>query len=119
MPESGAIEAVVRDYVEGMVFADEAKLRRAFHPSCAIAGHMNGDLAWLSVDDFVGICRKAGPAPASETPEWDIQSADVTGDIAVVKVADAVHGMRFTDYLTLIRQDDGWRIMHKGYFRHP
>ena len=119
MTESGTIETVVRGYVEGMVFADEARLRQAFHPSCAIVGHMNGKLAWLSVDDFVEICRQAGPAPADERPEWDIQTADVTGDLAVVKVADTVHGMNFTDYLTLIREDGGWRIIHKGSFRHP
>lgn len=119
MTESGTIETVVRCYVEGMVFADEARLRQAFHPSCAIVGHMNGKLAWLSVDDFVEICRQAGPAPAGERPEWDIQSADMTGDIAVVKVADAVHGMNFTDYLTLVRNGSGWLIIHKGFYRHP
>ncbi|QEY60664.1 nuclear transport factor 2 family protein [Metapseudomonas lalkuanensis] len=32
-----AIRQVVRDYVDGMLFADENRLRSAFHPDCRIS----------------------------------------------------------------------------------
>jgi hypothetical protein len=31
--------AAARDYLDGMMYADDAKLRRAFHPKCHVVGH--------------------------------------------------------------------------------
>lgn len=41
--EHDAVRAVVRDYLEGMVWGDEKRLRRAFHPGALQVGHF-GDL---------------------------------------------------------------------------
>jgi hypothetical protein len=112
---AAAIEATVRDYLDGMVFADAARLRQAFHPKASIVGHINGKLAWMTLNAFVSNCEKAGGAPANEPYYWEILSADVTGDVALIKVADDYMGIRFTDYLTLLRQDDGWVIVNKTF----
>ena len=114
-----ALEGVVRDYLDGMVFVDEARLRRAFHPDARIIGHFQGGLEWSSLDEFVDGCRKAGAAPLNEPYFWEIQSADVTGDMAVIKLTDDYLGDRFTDYLTLLQVDGRWRIVNKTFFVHP
>ena len=56
------ISVVIRNYVEGMVFADEVLLRHAFHPACRIIGHYHGELEWLSLDDFISAIKDEGPA---------------------------------------------------------
>ena len=75
--ENADIDLVIRNYVVGMVSADESLLRQAFHPACRIIGHYHGDLEWLSLDDFVAAIKAEGPAPSDTKPFWKIQSVDV------------------------------------------
>lgn len=112
------IDLVVRNYVEGMVFADETLLRQAFHPSCRIIGHYHKELEWLSLDDFISAIKSEGPAAKDTKPFWDVISVDVTGDAAAVKLLDDYIGMRFTDYLSLLKIDHQWRIINKLYYYH-
>lgn len=112
------INLVVRNYVEGMVFADETLLRQAFHPSCRIIGHYHKELEWLSLDDFISAIKSEGPAAKDTKPFWDVISVDVTGDAAAVKLLDDYIGMRFTDYLSLLKIDHQWRIINKLYYYH-
>ena len=114
-----ALERVVRDYLDGMVFADAAKLKRAYHPDARIIGHYAGQLEWLSLDEFIASCEQAGAAPANEPYFWEIQSADVAGDVAVIKVSNDYLGARFTDFLTMLRRDGRWQIVNKTFFAHP
>jgi hypothetical protein len=114
-----ALENVVRDYLDGMVFADAVRLRNAFHPDVHVIGHFNGRLEWSTLEEFIAECEKAGAAPANEPYYWEILSADVTGDIATIKLTDDYLGIRFTDYLTLLNQDARWRIVNKTFYAHP
>ncbi|MDH4651841.1 MULTISPECIES: nuclear transport factor 2 family protein [unclassified Pseudomonas] len=117
--DQDAIHRVVRDYVEGMVFADEHRLRRAFHPQSRIIGHFQGELEWLSVDDFAGAILDAGPVLAEdETPVWTIQALDITGDAASAKVVDDYADMCFTDFLSLLKIGGRWSIINKLYYLH-
>ncbi|MFZ6045730.1 nuclear transport factor 2 family protein [Pseudomonas sp. CR3202] len=117
--DQDAIHHVVRDYVEGMVFADETRLRSAFHSDCRIIGHFQGNLEWLSVDDFAGSIREAGPVlPEGATPVWEIRALDITGDSASVKVVDDYADLRFTDYLSLLKIGGRWSIINKLYYLH-
>lgn len=113
--EYSALEAVARDYLDGMFYADEAKLRRAFHPKCIMIGHYNGRFEESTVDDFVAEVRGArlkDGAPYTST----IASIDLTGDVAVVKVTDTWANARFTDYLTMAKDQGTWRIINKAFY---
>lgn len=59
-----------------------------------------------------------GAGAASTQPYMDIQSVDVEGDAASVKVTDDFAGMRFTDYLSLLKIDGRWTIVSKLYHLH-
>jgi hypothetical protein len=112
------VAAVVRDYLDDMVFADEAKLHKALHPGFFCIGNFNGGLEWDSRDAFVaGVTANADP-PADGRYYHRILSTDVTGDAAMVKVENDYLGMRFTDYLTLLHLADGWVIVNKVFHHH-
>ncbi|MET0845182.1 MAG: nuclear transport factor 2 family protein [Pseudomonas sp.] len=110
------ISIVVRNYVEGMVFADEALLRQAFHPACHIIGHFQQALEWLSLEDFISAVKAEGPAAKEVEPFWQTVSVDITGDAAAVKVIDDYVGLRFTDYLSLLKINERWMIVNKVYY---
>jgi hypothetical protein len=115
--EYGALQVVARDYLDGMFYADEAKLRAAFHPKCISYGHYNGRFEEGTVDDFVTEVKGQPLAPGS-TYESTIASVEITGDIAIVKVTDTWAGSRFTDYLTMAKDDGVWRIINKAFYVH-
>ncbi|MNP22104.1 putative lumazine-binding protein [compost metagenome] len=101
-----------------MVFADESRLRQAFHPACRIVGHFHGSLEWMTLDEFIGEIKAEDP-PASDTrPFWEIRELDVTGDCATAKVVDDFLGLRFTDYLSLLKIDRQWRVINKLFYLH-
>jgi hypothetical protein len=111
--------AVARDYLDGMFYADEVKLRRAFHSQCLQVGHYRGRLFCDPLDAFVQVV-KSGPALKPGTPYYsEIVLIDVAGDIAVVKVVDDWLGDRYTDYLTMLKHDGNWNIVHKAFTVHP
>jgi hypothetical protein len=112
------IHRVLGSYVEGMVFADETLLRQAFHPACRIIGHYHQELEWLSLDDFIAAIKAEGPAAKGSQPFWEVISVDITGDAAAVKMIDDYVGMRFTDYLSLLKIDEHWIIINKLYYYH-
>lgn len=112
------IRSVVRDYLDGMMFADEARLRRAFHPAAKSIGHDRAGLEWDSIDTFVGACKAAGALPAGSSYYWKILFLEITGDMAIVTLEDDYQGARYTDYLTLMLLDGRWQIINKAFYRH-
>jgi hypothetical protein len=118
MSERQAVETTVHLYVEGMTFANEAALRKAFHPRCAIIGHYENAVEWLTRDEFIAAIVAEGSAPPDTQPFMDIEAIDVEGDAASVKVTDTFAGMRFTDYLSMLKIGGRWTIVNKLYYLH-
>jgi hypothetical protein len=113
--EYGELQALTRAYLDGMFYADEEKLRSAFHPKCIMFGHFNGRFEEGTVDDFVAEVKGLPIAPGTAY-ESSIASVEITGDIAIVKVTDTWAGSRFTDYLTMAKDKGAWRIINKAFY---
>lgn len=113
-----AVRTVARNYLDGMVYADEKKLRSAFHPRAAVVGRGPGGLEWDSVDAFVAAVLRDGGPPAGTSYFAEIISVDITGDLAVVKLTDDYLGARYTDYLTMLWHEERWTIIHKAFHQH-
>lgn len=116
--EREAIEAVVTEYLDGMIYGQREKLERAMHPLCMQAGHFDGNYEYFDRETFIGSVEGDTALPPGTPYRWDVQSIDMTGDVAVVKLEDACFGTTFTDYLTLIRHEGRWQIVMKAFFDH-
>lgn len=111
------VEKVVWTYLDGLHEGDTQKLGTAFHE----VSHLYA----LGPDGVVDIPREnwlkmiAGrPSPKSQALERTdrIVSVDFSGpETACVKVECAAPPRYFTDYLTLLKLADGWRIVSKTY----
>jgi hypothetical protein len=120
MPDLELIRQTVWDYFEGMYHSDVERLKKAFHPSAFLMGYFQGNFAQIPLEDWLGMIDKTlAPSKDGEAFDMKIVSADITENIAVVKVADLYRGLRFTDYLTLIKLEDGWKIVHKSFHHEP
>jgi hypothetical protein len=115
-----ALKAVVTSaYVEGVHRqADPALMRAGFHPDFRMYTLREGKVGFVTLDEWTerisrGAQERKGPAPKVEA---NFTQVDVTGSAALVRLElhrDGKHA--FTDYLSLYKLPEGWRIVAKTF----
>ncbi len=116
--DATSVRDVVEAYLRGLRFNDVASLRRAFWQDAKLffvdrQGHLGQLTQARWYEGF------AGNAGREETVELRIASITVTRDIASVTVVEDYPNSRYTDYLSLVKFDSGWRIVNKVYTSEP
>jgi hypothetical protein len=114
--EEAAARVPLENYFKGHATGDGAFMRQAFHPDAKICSNTAaGVLACLTAEEFAA--RFTGKAPADEAQrKRTIERLDVTGDAAFAKLILDYPAVKFTDYMTLMKVNGEWKIMHKVYF---
>jgi hypothetical protein len=120
--EHDAVRSVVVDYLEGMCWGDEAKLRRAFHPAALQVGHFAESYEFFPLEEFIAWLKDAETEPEGSPIIAELLSIEVTGTVAVAKLTDTCFGTDFTDYLVMVKDRPGregrWQIVTKAYHVH-
>jgi hypothetical protein len=103
---------------------DTESMRKGFHPDFAIFSAKGNDISRYPIDTWIeGIeKRKQDPNFDLSQAKMDcrIASLDITEGCAAAKIEISKNGkMVFTDYLSLLKFDDGWKIVAKVYHAHP
>lgn len=121
--DTAAVEAVARDYVDGQLEGDPARVARALHPDLAKRAVISDKptsrelfpMRRMSADELIDLTRQG----ALRTPHdrWDRQVAvlDVAGNIAVARVETPW----FVDFLELGRSGDRWLIINALWWPKP
>lgn len=114
------IAETVEHYFQGMYHSDTERLKKAFHPEAYLMGYFQGQLARIPLEGWLGMIEKT-PAPATTGEPYDMKivSTDLKENVASVKVEDLYRRLRFTDYLTLLKFGDEWKIIHKAFYHEP
>ena len=112
------IRVAVTEYLQGMIYGQDDRIRAVMHPLCMQAGHINQTFEFIQRDLFIDAIKSEPRLLAGAPFAFEIQMIDVTGDIAIAKVSDECFGSRWTDYLTLIKHDGRWLIIMKAFFEH-
>ena len=122
--DDAAIKEVVdRGYVQGVhIDADAAKMRSGMHDSFIMFVRNGDKVSALTRDAWIERIEagKAQPKPEKK-PETraDIDVLDRSVDTAVVRVKLYRDGKQiFTDYISLYRFPDGWKMVGKVFQRH-
>jgi hypothetical protein len=121
--DRAAIESVIKAaYVEGVhVKGDPVLMRKGFHPDFRMFVLREGALTTLTLDEWAariekGARERTGPAPQIRA---EFPLVDVTKNNAVARVEIHRDGKHiFTDYLSLYRFADGWKIVGKIFQSH-
>jgi len=119
-----AIKAVVKAaYVDGVHAKPSASAMRAgFHPAFRMLVLKDGAVTGVTLDEWAGRIEKGAAARTGPAPEirHEFTTVDVTGDAATVRLELHRGGKHtFTDYLSLYRFPDGWKIVSKTFQAHP
>ena len=113
-----AVTEVVLAYYDGMLAGDEVKLARAFHPRACIVGNYQGEVEWLTFEEFVAECKETA-SDATGASRWRIDGLSFQGDTALVRLGAQLAGEWYSDDLSMLRSDGAWRIVHKTWYVHP
>ncbi len=113
-----AVETVVWSYLDGLHEGDVKKIGAAFHE----ASHLysvgeGGALADLPRGKWLELVASRPSAKSKGLQRTDrIVSIDFAGpESAIVKVECSIHPRYFTDYLSLLKLKEGWRIVAKSF----
>lgn len=111
------VEKTVWTYLDGLHEGDTKKLATAFHEICHLYSlGADGVADWPRADWLKMVAAR--PSAKSQALERSdrIVSVDFAGpETAFVKVECAIPPRYFTDYLTLLKLKDGWRIVSKTF----
>jgi Putative lumazine-binding len=124
--DASDVKAVVQSaYVEGVHIQGNAALMRAgFHPEFRMLVLRDGKMTVVTLDEWAGRIEKSAKDPASASkPKPAIKAeyavVDVEGNAAVARIEIYRDGKHtFTDYLSLYKFPDGWKIVGKIFQAH-
>ena len=114
------VEVVDRAYVQGVhLDADAAKMRSGMHESFVMFVKTEEGLNQLTRDAWIARLKPRAASDPRPDVKAKIAVLDQAGDAAVVKV-DLFRGGKqiFTDYISLYRFPDGWKLVGKTFHRH-
>ena len=125
--EKEAIKTVIQTaYVDGLQNkGDLSKTEEGFHPGFNLLGVRNNNTlskfpsyTWV---EYARIKQKENPDPPVENEKvtCEFVMIDITGNAAVAKIELFKDSKKiYTDYLSLYKFNEGWRIVNKIYFAH-
>jgi hypothetical protein len=117
-PEAEAVRETIQYYLDGQAAGDGQLIARAFHPGAHLTTAHDGGVRATAISDYVS--RFSGrPASDEDHRERWIESVDITGDAAAAKVILEYPDVRYTDYMSLLKVDGRWQIIHKNYIGQP
>jgi len=107
--DRAAVEATLRAYLRVTDEQDQASIAKAFHPSAFLMSVTGtGELRAMAQDTWWGRVSRGRIQRTSS-----IREIDVTGAAAIARVDITTGTSSSTDYFTLLKLADGWRIVNK------
>ena len=112
-----AVEKVVWTYLDGLYEGDTGKLAQAFHEVSHLYSMSDGGVADVPREKWLEFVKgRASPQSKGLQRNDRIVSVDFSGpETAFVKVECSIHPRYFTDYLTLLKLNGGWKVVSKTY----
>src|ERR1051325_1185977 len=112
-----AIEQVVQVYFDGLYEGDTNKIASASHEFSHLYVANGGEVTDLPREKWLDMVRSRPSAKSQNLPRRDrIVSIDMSGpETAFVKVECQIPPRYFTDYLSLLKLGNKWRVVSKTF----
>jgi hypothetical protein len=116
--EEAAIRETIQHYFQGHATGNGEHFRKAFHPDAKLFFIRDGKLTQWTSEEY--IARASGKPAADEAQrKRRIDSIDISGNAAVVKVTLEYPNVVFTDYMSMLKMDGQWKIVNKTFYAKP
>ncbi len=116
-------DVINKAYIEGLHNGGNLdETRKGFHPGFDLLILKNNQMEKLPIYNWIESTekkRKENPTPSPIKTVVNFVNIDITGTSAVAKIELSREGkLIFTDYLSLYKFEEGWKIVGKIYFKH-
>lgn len=116
--EEAAVREAIEHYFRGHATGQGEHFRKVFHPDAKLFAIRDGKYWQLTSEEY--IARASGKAPDDEAQrKRKIESVDISGNAAIVKVVLDYPQVKFTDYMSMLKIDGVWRIVNKTFYAEP
>lgn len=105
-------------YIQGHATGNGDFMRKAFHTDARVMAFRDGKLTNLTSEEFAS--RFNGKPAADEAQrKRRIESVEITGNAGVGKIILDYPSVTFTDYMSLLKIGDEWKIVNKVFYAEP
>lgn len=113
--EIEAITKTVNLYFDGMVQRDRKMLDEAFHPEARLIGYRGENFTVTPFESWAS-GTASGTARNPNDYKNSIKAIRVEGYTALVETELYWPGVYYFDFLTLMKVDGKWKIVHKTWY---
>lgn len=113
--EKEAIAASVQLYFDGMMERNKAKLEEAFIPEARLIGYRGENFTVTTFEDWANGTAKGEKRDPSKYKNILLE-IELKGNTALAKTELFWPGIYYYDFLTLIKKDGQWKIVHKTWY---
>ena len=116
MDQEILIKKTLQHYIEGAKTGKGDLMKPAFHKDATIFGYIGDDLFSGPIQKLYDWNDKNGPA---SDISCEFESINIVESIATVCLKSKNWtGYNFTDFFTLLKIDDNWKIINKIFHLH-
>ncbi len=113
--EEEGVRQALNYYLQGHATGDGENFKKAFHTEAKLFWMREGQLTQRTSAEFVAGASGKPAADEALRKRW-IESIDITGNAAVAKVVLDYPNARYTDYMSLLKIGDEWKIVNKTFY---
>jgi putative lumazine-binding protein len=112
--EEAAVREAIQHYFQGHATGQGEHFRKVFHPDAKLFFNRDGKLTQWTSEEYIS---RAGGKPAADEAQRKrkIDSIDIVGDAAFVKITLDYPSVVFTDYMSMLKIDGRWMIVNKTF----
>ncbi len=112
---SESVRAVVNTYIAGYLQAEREWVLNAFHEETRLFSVDQGKLEKTLMTEWLSNMEERKKRGDVRSANSRIENIDVSNNAASVKVILTFQKYQFTDYLSLLRIGDEWKVVGKIY----
>lgn len=116
--EEKAIVATIQLYFDGMMERDASKLEEAFLPDARLIGYRGDQLFVTPFPEWAAGTAKGSPRDPKLFRN-ELKEIRIMGEMALAETELFWPGIYYYDYLTLLRVEGKWKIVHKSWWEKP
>ena len=116
--EAAAARVPLENYIQGHATGNGDFMRKAFYTDAKVMAFRDGKLTNLTSEEFAS--RFNGKPAADEAQrKRTIESVEITGNAGIGKIVLDYPTVKFTDYMSLLKVGDEWKIVNKVFYAEP
>lgn len=113
--EIEAVKIPLENYLMGHKTGKAEFMDKAMYKEGKLTFIRDGKYTKIEFPDYMKLMKGDPAKDESERKRW-IESIEITGTVAIGKLVFDYPHIKITDYMTLLKVEDEWKIVHKASY---